>query len=331
MTDVARNPAKPCVTIGFVAKEKFHLAASALETLLATLPAPETIPCEVIVVDCNTPVRYRAQLADVMARWSRVNFRVVSSERFLQPNQARNLVARHARHDYMAFVENDSFVPAGWLEAMLEVCLTYPKGCVVFPEMFEGPADRGLPHVDVAITHIVTRREKGRVIREFVRDESALTRHLHPRCQVVDASEAHVLLCSREVFNRFGGFDERISTREHCDLALSLHEVGIPLIVNGHVRASFYPAPPVQPDERGFFRFVWDVGAARRSLEHLTEKWNLVNFPSSLGFVRSQAFRTHHLGWRAFAAARRRLSLLGKFFDDKPISSPSPGRKAPRN
>ena len=29
---------RPGVSIGFVAKEKFHLAARALETLLATLP-----------------------------------------------------------------------------------------------------------------------------------------------------------------------------------------------------------------------------------------------------------------------------------------------------
>jgi hypothetical protein len=158
-------------------------------------------------------------------------------------------------------------------------------------------------------------------VREFVRDESAWKRHLNPGWEVVDGCESHVFLCSREAWNRIGGFDEYITTREHCSLALSLNEAGIPLAVNGHVRASFYPAPPIHADERPFFRFVWDVKAARRSLEHLLTRWNLVNFPSSLGFVRSQAFRTHHLSWRALEAARRRVPALRHFFDDQQITS----------
>jgi hypothetical protein len=93
------------------------------------------------------------------------------------------------------------------------------------------------------------------------------------------------------------------------------------MVVNGHVRVGFFPAPPIYADERPFFRFVWDVESARRSLEHLRATWNLVDFPGSLGFVRSQAFRTHHLLWRAVEAVRRRSPALDRYFDDRAISA----------
>src|SRR4051794_38652173 len=119
-TTALHRSVRPGVSIGFVAKEKFHLAAKALDTLLATLPPAATLPCEVIVIDCRTPARYRAQVAAVIARWRQVSCRVVFVGHYLQPNQARNLAARYARHPWLAFVENDSFVTAGWLEALLE-------------------------------------------------------------------------------------------------------------------------------------------------------------------------------------------------------------------
>ena len=158
-------------------------------------------------------------------------------------------------------------------------------------------------------------------MREFVSDESAWHRHLHPHWEEVGGAETHVFVCSRDVWKRIGGFDEYISTREHCSLALSLNAAGIPLVVNGHARVGFFPAPPIYVDERPFFRFVWDVEAARRSLEHLRTTWNLVNFPGSLGFVRSQAFRTHHLLWRTLEAVRRRSPSLNRYFDDSQIAA----------
>src|SRR5881394_258989 len=96
------DPPFPAVTIGFVAKEKFHLAARALDALIAGARAARpAIPFELLIVDGDTPPRYRAELEEVLARWPAVEHRFLRRPGFLQPNQARNLVAREARHTYV--------------------------------------------------------------------------------------------------------------------------------------------------------------------------------------------------------------------------------------
>jgi hypothetical protein len=308
--------AYPRATVGFVAKEKFNLAGRALEALIDHA----TIPFNLIIVDCNMPARYRAEMDRVLANRPGIQARIVRIGRYLHPNQSKNIVVRESPDEYIALVENDSFVPPGWLPDLFDACFEYPDGCMVFPEMFEGPVENGVPHVDAGIGGIRRWTQDGRVVREIFRDESIQTRHLHPRRQVVGASEAHVFLFPRTVFERIGGLDERLTTREHCDLSLRLHEAGIPLVLEGNVRASFYPAPPIHLDEWPFFRHVWNVREAAETTDYLLRKWNLVNFPGSIGFVRSQAFRVHPLLWRMFEIANRRVPGFARHFRNNPMN-----------
>ena len=316
--------AYPLVTVGFVAKEKFHPAARALQALIDHA----TIPFNLLIVDCNMPPRYRAAIDRVLDGNRAIQARIIRVARYLQPNQSKNLVIRESTDEYVALIENDSFMPRGWLPALLDACLDYPAGCVVFPEMFEGPVANGRPHVDAGIGRIRFWTQDGKIVREILRDDSVHTRHLHPRRQLVDASEAHVFLAPRRVFERIGGLDERLTTREHCDLSLALHEAGIPMVLEGNVRASFYPAPPIHLDEWPFFRFVWNVRAAAESTDYLLRKWNAVNFPGSLGFVRSQAFRVHPLLWRAFESANRRIPAFARHFRND-LLNPATGHGRP--
>jgi len=101
--------AYPMVTVGFVAKEKFNLAGRALEALIAHA----VIPFSLIIVDCNIPPRYWAETDRVLARNPGINARIIPVGRYLQPNQAKNIVVRDSTDEYIALVENDSFVPSG--------------------------------------------------------------------------------------------------------------------------------------------------------------------------------------------------------------------------
>lgn len=310
------EPARPSITVGFVAKEKFHVAAEALEALLAGAAG---IPFNLIIVDGRMPARYNVELERVLARWPRVPVRFIRRPHFLQPNQARNLVARASTDDYVALVENDSIVPPGWLAGMMDACLAYPDGCVVFAEMYEGPPEDPSPHVDPSVGFIVPRREGREVVREIVADSRLATRHLNPSRMEVGANEAHVFLLPRAVYHRIGGFDDALTTREHWDIALRLQHAGIPGVLEGRVRARFHPAPPLDADELAFFRFAWNARTARASNEHLLRAWKIVNLPGSVGFVRAQTFRAHALSWRAFQAIRRRVPAVARLFEDRPL------------
>jgi hypothetical protein len=302
--------AYPIATVGFVAREKFNLAGQALAALIDHA----TIPFNLIIVDGNIPPRYRAEMDRVLASNPGINARIIRIGRYLQPNESKNIVVRESTDEYIALVENDSFVPPRWLPDLLDACFEYPDGCMVFPEMFEGPVENGVPHVDPGIGGIRRWTQDGRIVREIFHDESVHTRYLDPRRQVVGASEAHVFLFPRAVSDRIGGLDERLTTREHCDLSLRLHEAGVPMVLDGNVRASFYPAPPIHRDELPFFRLVWNVRAAAETTDYLLRKWNLVSLPGSIGFVRAQAFRVHPLLWRMFEITRRRVPAFARHF-----------------
>jgi len=296
------------VTIGFVAKEKFSLAARALETLLRNTPAP----FQLVIVDCNVPRRYRVEMERVLRGRSDVS--VISVDRYLQPNQSKNLVIRNAEHELIALVENDTFVPPGWLEAMRDALEEYRGECVVFPGLFEGSIEDGRLHMDGKLGRIEKWTEDGVVVREILPDPGMALRYRDRSRRIIGATEIHVFLAHRRILERIGLLDENLTTREHFDLSLQLHEGGIPIVLEGAVQAIFYQAPPVHLDEWPFWYFVWSPAKAARTNAYLVKKWNLVNYPSSLGYARRQMWRVHAASWRFVKRAVARSPALAAYF-----------------
>jgi GT2 family glycosyltransferase len=103
---------EPRITIVVVPRERFSLSARTLESLYAHT----TEPFRLVYVDGRSPSRIRRHLeAQARAR----GFRLVRSDRYLSPNQARNLGLRHVETEYVVFMDNDVLLTPGWLEALV--------------------------------------------------------------------------------------------------------------------------------------------------------------------------------------------------------------------
>lgn len=260
------------VTIGLIARERFALAGESL----ASLYEHTAIPFELVVVDAATPQHYWDPVQAVLDQHD--NWRVLQSPRHLLPAQAKNLIVREANTDYLCLLENDNLFTDGWLEALIDACETFPAD-VASPVIREGRGETG--HFD---QHLGTLVASG--------DQWAVEPLPHPRnntqqrCRV-EFVEQHCLLFRRSVFDQIGPFDEELNTRDEVDLSLALRHAGATVVLVPDAILNYVPPTSApEPDELPFFRMRWDLRRAEMSRERIRERWNLVDTPGDLEFVR---------------------------------------------
>src|SRR5690242_233077 len=87
-------------TIVIVPRERFSGALDSLESVIATAGVPHRL----IYVDAGSPPSIARRLAEAARRH---DFTLIRSDRYLTPNQARNLALPMVASKYVAFVDND--------------------------------------------------------------------------------------------------------------------------------------------------------------------------------------------------------------------------------
>lgn len=268
------------VTIGFIPRERFAVAAESLATLLDTTAEPY----ELVVVCPGVPRRYRNEMDAVLAR--RPADRIIEVDHPLLPARSKNLVLEHATGDYVAFVENDTLYPDGWLAGLVAACEAFPAD-VAAPLIVEG-RHGAEEHYDHLLGRIVPAGDGGRLtIERFRGSRNSLLERTR-----VDFVEQHCLLYRRSALDAIGPFDEELNTRDEVDVSLALWAAGQTVVVEPAVRVNHVaPTDAPEPDERDFFRARWDERRAESSRRRIQERWNLDRTPGDMGFVRAR----HHL------------------------------------
>ena len=130
------TPSAPAITVGFIPRERYELAAESLRTLLDNTAEPY----ELIIVAPAVPNRYRQEMDAVIAE--RPATIVLEHDRPLLPAASKNLVLEHATGNYVAFVENDVLYPRGWLRGLVAACEEFPAD-VASPLIREGAGGQG--------------------------------------------------------------------------------------------------------------------------------------------------------------------------------------------
>jgi GT2 family glycosyltransferase len=263
----------PMLTIGFLARERYVLAAESL----ASLYASTTVPFELVLVDAATPARYLSEMRAVLEHHD--NWRFVHADRPLLPAAAKNLILKEAHTEYLCLLENDNLFNRGWLEPLLDACETGGADVAV-PLIREGRGTAG--HFDHHLGEVV-HLDDGR----WRVDPVVRPRELSTEREQVTFVEQHCLLFRRSIFDRIGEFDEELNTRDEVDLSLALHHEGATVVLEpGSVVNYVPPTSPPEEDELPYYRIRWDLERAEASRERIRERWSLVDTPGDLGFVR---------------------------------------------
>ena len=117
----------PIITLIVVPRERFSYAQKSLDSLYDHTQ----IPFKLVYVDGKSPRGLRRSLEQQSIE---KGFKLIRTEQYLYPNQARNIGLQYADTKYVAFVDNDVIVSPGWLRSLVQ-CAEETDAAIVGPLM----------------------------------------------------------------------------------------------------------------------------------------------------------------------------------------------------
>jgi GT2 family glycosyltransferase len=259
----------PEVTIVVVPRERFSYARTSLESIYAET----NLPFRLIYVDGGSP-RHVKNYLEVQANVK--NFKLIRTEHYLTPNQARNIGLRAADTKYVVLVDNDVVVASGWLSALLQ-CAEETNASLVGPLYCIGLPVHQVIHMaagDAAVREEAGRRrlfEKHRFCDQLVSDVRPQLRR--EPCELI---EFHTMFARREALQQIGLLDEEMmSTREHVDVCLAVREIGGTVWFEPSSVVTNVPAQSFAWSDIPYYLLRWSDAWGQASLQHFERKWNL--------------------------------------------------------
>ena len=166
----------PQVTIVVVPRERYSYTKESLESIYQNTQ----VPFELVYVDGNSPRNIHNYL-EQQARLRK--FRLMHSDMYLSPNQARNIGIRNVQSPYVVFVDNDVLVTPGWLSRLLD-CAESNNATVVGPLVCQDlPAHKTI-HFAGGESHIWTDKLGRRRLRERMYKQGQSVESVRPSFNV---------------------------------------------------------------------------------------------------------------------------------------------------
>jgi GT2 family glycosyltransferase len=258
------------VTVVVVPRERFSYTERSLENIYNETDSPFNL----VYVDGNSPTKIKRYLE---SQSREKGFKLVRTEHFLSPNQARNLGLSHVETKYVVFVDNDVLVKKGWLEALVQ-CSEETGAWVVGPLCLQGEDFKTIHMVGGTFDFrekngkrwLVERRPFMRL--PLAKVESRLQRG------PTELVEFHCMLVRAEAFRQVGLLDENFwSMSEEDDFCLCVSQAGQAIYFEP-ASVMTYVAPSVSQltwTDLPFFFIRWSDHWCRISVERFREKWNL--------------------------------------------------------
>lgn len=270
------------VTIGFLSRERFSFAATSLQSIVDCTK----IPFNLIVINNDIPNVYWEPVEQIINKLD--NVKVINTEQLITANHARNLVVQESQDEFICLIENDIKVKEGWLSHLIDACEALSAD-VAIPLILEFFDSQEIVHFDTKLGHIEqVKEENGEALKVFKRKGSPENDRTAER-RITEFIELHGVLFRKSVFDRIGLFDGKLrGPRNIIDISLALYKAGIKVVFEPQSVITFFPPPPLYPEEKAFFEFIWDVDAATKEEESLIKKWNLVGFPTAIDFAESR-------------------------------------------
>jgi glycosyltransferase involved in cell wall biosynthesis len=277
---------EPRVTIAFVPRETFSQTQRALETMYAST----TGPFELVCIDGGSPRPIKKYLEDA-ARDK--GFTLIRTEAYLAPNQARNLALEHVKTEFVAFVDNDSLVAPGWLDALLR-CADETGAWVVGPLYIERALEGERIHMSGGICRIAELPDGGRSY--FERHHNQFVPHAQATGldrQETELVEFHAVLARMAAFEKIGPLDPELTCMfEHGDFCLSVRRAGGSVFFEPAASVTYVLPQQLEAADRKYFLLRWNEGWLEGTIRRLTEKYGLSKTDPEMdiarAFVRSQ-------------------------------------------
>ncbi len=294
---------KQLVTIVVVPRERFSATEQALESLLAhTNPG-----VEILYFDGGSPPLVCEYLRRQAAERG---FRLIRSECFLTPNQARNLALAQVRSKYAVFIDNDAVVSPGWLPPLV-ACAEETGAWAVGPIYCQDEPLATTVHMAGGEARIELRGGRRVLHESHARyGQSLATVRPHLRRQAVEQIEFHCALVRRDLAERIGPLDERLlSVCEHTDMCLLIRAAGGAVYLEPDSIVTYVGPPPFDSTDLPYYRLRWSHNWNVASINRFREKWDLPADDRSLALTLAWANCHRRL---TMHRSQRILQMLGR-------------------
>jgi GT2 family glycosyltransferase len=292
------------VTIVVVPRERFSYTARSLESIYEHAD----LPFSLIYVDGGSPARIRRYLAKKARQH---NFKLIRTEHYLSPNQARNLGLKQVETKYVVFVDNDVMVSSGWLKALVD-CAEETGAWVVSPLTLMDHTGSQTVHAAGGTVNI--KGEHGQ--RVFVsrhdfagKSLTDVASDLHP--QPTELAEFHCMLILTEAGRRTGPFDERLfSMHEEEDFCLAVLECGGSVYFEPRSVITYVSPTPLTWSDLPFFMLRWSEVWNSDSHRHFQDKWGVARDDRHIEIAREWARDHRRIPLRLVRGLARRISSV---------------------
>ncbi|MEM9006432.1 MAG: glycosyltransferase [Cyanobacteria bacterium P01_F01_bin.86] len=288
---------QPKVTIVVGPRERFSYTRASLESIYQDTD----YPFDLVFIDVCSPQPIRDY---VIEKSQEKSFKVIHTDRYISPNQARNVGLRYVLSEtdskYVVFIENDVIVKKGWL-TQLVACAEETDATVVGPLTCIGhPAHQvihnagGKSYIQVDTKHGQPRRRIRQSAYLTGTPIAAVPDELHrTQCDYV---EFHCMMARTAIFEQIGLLDEgMMATREHIDFCFMVTEAG-GTIYNERASVVTTDTLGIDSNKAGlmawfgtlelpdfklydlpYFMLRWSDAWDLASLHHLRDKWGLTD------------------------------------------------------
>ena len=274
MTDSTSETAR--VTIVVVPRERYGMARESLVSVFAETQQPY----DLVYVSGRPP---EALAAHVDAEAAARGFRHIKLDRFLSPNEARNIGLAAATTDFVVFLDNDVLCAPGWLPPLV-ACADETGADVVVPMTCHGRPAHSVIHQAGGIFAT----DPQAFFAQPAGTREALDIMHHQNDKVTDLAlertetqvcEFHAVMARRSLFDRIGPLDEgMLATKEHLDFCMSVIQAGGKIVFEPKsVLTYVFPNrhSPITREDMPYFLVRWSPEWQRRSIRRFKSKWGL--------------------------------------------------------
>ncbi len=279
---------EPLVTLVVVPRERFSYAQTSLESIYAHTQ----MPFNLVYVDGNSPRKLRRYLEDQALE---KGFKLIRTEHYLYPNQARNLGLQAVDTPYLVFIDNDVVVSPGWLEVLV-TCAEETNAAVVGPLMCQHEPVHAEVHFAGGESHVWVDKLGRRRLREKMLHQGKTVAEIRSSLDrtPTELAEFHCVLVRRSLFDQIGPLDEAmLNTKEHLDFCMLVREAGHTVYFEPASLVTYVPGPPQEWADVHYYMLRWSNHWTLESLHRLRDKWNLAED----GYFKSKYKK---LGWRRY-------------------------------
>ena len=198
---------------------------------------------------------------------------LITPNRLLSPNQARNIAWRATVTKYVVFVDNDVFAEPGWLE-LLERCAEDNDAWTVGPLFMRGGRVHG-----AGGTNRLVRQADGTLVHVGrAHHDRALLANIQPplTTTATEMNEFHCALVRADLLHTIGPLDEGLlSLHEYFDLCLTITQAGGTVWFEPRAVVAYDSPKRLTAADKPWWFLRWSDAWNNASIRRFAEKWGV--------------------------------------------------------